>query len=521
MKQSGSLSFLKKHFPLILLAGIILLAAFFRFYQIASLPPALHPNEALFGNQALMLLTQNKLSLGGDLGTTGVLFIGLQALALWVLKVSEWSLRIVPAFFGTLAVLTTFLLAKEWFGRRVALIASGIMAISPWAVMMSRNGLSASLMPFFVTLGLWLATKAYRSGKMRYYVLTSIAFALGCYGYIAFILILLPLIAVTLLLSAFRRTRLPHIKQFAVATILFLLLIAPAIVVGVANRATLAKNISSVSVLSSSNSSDRMKLVANNTLDTILMFNLKGDENYRHNLGGLPLLSTFIGIMFILGILVVASRPKRLSHIVLLSSFVTLLLPAILAAGNVPNALRSAGTIPLVMILSGIGVNYLLSRWYATFPVNGVARSIGLALVMMLLCLSAYQGYKQYFVAWAQDPKTYVSYDEPLTQMAKFVNAESQARGLSGDNTYILVDGYADQTIHFLTYKKTEYTPIDDGGLRGLPLNKQPKLFIVAQDSVSRDKLDLIATKYPGGRVVSHYSPFNQEKLFYSYELNK
>ncbi|MCC7288875.1 glycosyltransferase family 39 protein [bacterium] len=521
MKQFIPPEFVKRYLPGTMLAGIIVVAVFMRFYRIVDLPPALHPNEAAYGNAALELLLNKKISFGSSVGGFSTVFVALEALALTFMKTSVWALRVVPAILSVLTVLFTYLVARSWYGRRVGLIAAGVLAVNPWAITVGRDALAAGAAPFFVVLSLWLATKAYRSRSWAWSGLLALSLALATYNYIGTALLIPALGLVLVITLIFARRRLPSIAKLGVAVAILVFLLAPSIYLAVKNSNTVTNNITSSTILSRSNNVDKLKLVGSNALDTFLMFNLKGDENYRHNLGGLPLLNTFIGIMFLLGLLFVFTRPKRLTNLTVIISFVALLLPAILTSGDVPNALRSAGALPLIMILVGVGVNYLLRRWYATFPVNNIARSVGLVLVLILLTLTAFQGYKQYFVAWAQDPKTYTSYDEPLTEMAKFLNAESGARGLSAENTYVVVSEYENQTIQFLTHKRTEYSLIGDDALRALPLNKKPKLFILGSDASAKEKLDIITVKYPGGRIVNHYSPLNQQQIFYSYELNK
>src|SRR3989338_9660055 len=95
-----------------ILAVIIPLAVFFRFYQIDSFPPGLYPDEAMNGNNALSALEAGsfKVFYPENNGREG-LFINLQAISVGLFGNNPWSLRIVSAIIGTLTVIGLYLLA--------------------------------------------------------------------------------------------------------------------------------------------------------------------------------------------------------------------------------------------------------------------------------------------------------------------------------------------------------------------------------------------------------------------------
>ena len=50
------MKFIKKHWIIISLLAILVIAAFLRLYQLPSIPPGLYPDEAMNGNNALKAL---------------------------------------------------------------------------------------------------------------------------------------------------------------------------------------------------------------------------------------------------------------------------------------------------------------------------------------------------------------------------------------------------------------------------------------------------------------------------------
>src|SRR3989338_5049749 len=201
-----------KQKTLIILLAILAIAAFFRFYHLAQIPPGLYPDVAINGNDALTALkTHNfKVFYPENNGREG-LFINLIALSFWLFGVSVWTIKIVPAIFGLLTVLGIFFLTKQLFSyfatRRaeiIALLSTLFIAVSFWHVNFSRLGFRAIMVPFilvwsfyFLFKGLDLAHR-HQTGALICLPLAGLFFGLGFYTYIAFrvapLILLVPVI---------------------------------------------------------------------------------------------------------------------------------------------------------------------------------------------------------------------------------------------------------------------------------------------------------------------------------------
>ena len=92
------------------LLAILLVAVFFRFWQLDSIPPGLYPDEAINANQSIS--EPGKIFYPENGGREG-LFINLIYLSFSLFGISLWSLKFIPALIGVLTVLGLYLLAKE------------------------------------------------------------------------------------------------------------------------------------------------------------------------------------------------------------------------------------------------------------------------------------------------------------------------------------------------------------------------------------------------------------------------
>ena len=130
-----------KYFLLLL---IIIIASFFRLYNLPSTPPGLYPDEAMNGNNALEANTtgEYKVFYPENNGREG-LYINIQAVFLKFLPNTPETLRLPSALFGILTVLGLYLLTGQLFKHHkykneIALLASFLLAVSFWHINFSR-----------------------------------------------------------------------------------------------------------------------------------------------------------------------------------------------------------------------------------------------------------------------------------------------------------------------------------------------------------------------------------------------
>ncbi len=518
MKRQDLQAFWQRYGTIIMVAGILLVAAFFRFWRLDSLPPGLHPDEAANGLDIFRILEKHDFRpLYNTNGPREALFFYLQAIFVATMGNTILALRMAPALIGVADVGTTYLWAKSWFGRRVALVSAFAMAVSPWAVTITRDGFRASMTPLMVTLTLWLYTVAIKRNERWRFYLAGAVFGLGFYTYLSYRLFPAALLAIVGALALWRRPFLAKwAKPLAMSLIATVIVLVPLGLYGVKHPGDLGARASGVSFLNPSlNHGHPIQTLGDTIVKTALMFNVHGDENYRQNLGGQPELNIFIGIMFILGIIVCLVNFTKPRYFALLAVFGAMLVPEVLTAEGIPHALRAIGALSPALVLAGLGVDYMLERWNVTFPINSAARLAGLGAILVLLALSAYQGYEQYFVAWANSPQTYAAYSEDAVAMGKYLLDHP----FNGEH-YVVIDGYTDKTVYYLTHNHVTYDRLDASDIAKVPLDGKPKLFIVS-NSNHNDALKAFRARFPGGELLPQYSHFSGSELFLVYQVTK
>lgn len=537
-RQASYQKFAKKYGVWILLGLIVLVGVLFRFYQLSSLPPGLHPDEAANGQDIFRMFSGDIRPLYATNGPRESLFFFAQGFFVKILGNTVLALRLAPALFGVLAIIAVYYWGKDWFGQRVGLLAAFFMAVNPWVVIISRDGFRASMTPLMVALVAYFAGRAIKTKQTHYYIGVGIFLGLGAYTYTAYQLMIAAVVGLAGYVLIFRRHWLKgQGKNIAAAILAFSIVLAPLGIYTVRNKDAAARAGGTSFLNKSLNKGKPLATLWDSTQKTLLQYNFRGDDNARHNVPNEPLLNTFVGIMFILGILVALYSIGHARYAAILFIAAAMMLPAALTAEGLPHGLRSIGSAPAVMILAAIGLSYFIGRWYAIFPINSFARNIGLGLVVLLMAATLVQGYFAYFRAWAGNPDVYDAYAEDMVQLANYTNANYEGAG--APKVFMVVDGYSIRTVDFLTRAKADYAKqkndenyglkygtgwerLEWGDVKGLPLTTQPTVFLVQKNEHSEEVLSVLKAKFPQGKLTEQYSPaFANRTLFYVFEVNR
>src|SRR3989304_1231593 len=149
---------------------IVVIASFLRFFSISTNPPSVTWDEASWGYNAYSIGIGGRDEFGRFLPLTYLESFGdfkppvyayLSVLPVKIFGLNEFSTRFTSALFGILTVLLTYFLTKRVFSsssklESLPLLAAGLLAISPWHILLSRAAFEANVATFFIVLGVLL-----------------------------------------------------------------------------------------------------------------------------------------------------------------------------------------------------------------------------------------------------------------------------------------------------------------------------------------------------------------------------
>lgn len=459
--------------------AIVLLATFFRLYHLGSTPPGLYPDEAMNGNNAVQALEthQYKIFYPENNGREG-LFINIQAILISVFGNHAWALRIVSAFVGILTVWGLYFLTKRLFNRQIALIASFLMAVSFWHVNFSRIGFRAIMAPLFLVWMFYFLWRGLSTTQKFPFIMSGVMLGLGFYTYISFRIV--PLAVLLVLLAywnfiykdfakrkpdSYRFLRRHLFMGVLTMAITAFIMILPLLSFYSQNPQDFLGRTSQISVFSSTNP---IKALVVNTLQTFGMFNFAGDNNWRHNIASAPEIFWPVGIFFVLGLAFSIFKLIRLkrshghfstAHVLLLSIFLVGLLPVVISNEGLPHALRAIIVVPIVYIFAALGIWHFFEKlqdWYSFHDPHSREKKLVSAFVIIVLLISiAFVEFNRYFNQWGKNPAVASEFNASYLKLADKLNNLPTTI-----NKYVVV------------------APRGSARVNGLPLDAQPVMFL-------------------------------------------
>ena len=440
----------KKLSIIIILLIILAIASFFRLWQLSVIPPGLYPDVAMNGNDAINALkTGNfKVFYPENNGREG-LFINLIALSFSIFGPSIWSMKIVASIFGILAVLGLYLVTKEIFlntaleakAEIIALLSSFFLAVSFWHTLFSRIGFRAIMVPFILVFGIYFLLKGFRTKKLSDFIVAGIFLGAGFHTYIAFRMAVIILAAIFFLkIIDYLKNNKPEIRwswwwnkmlikdgwwKVKIFLLVIFLVALPIGIYFLHNPQDFMGRAVGVSIFSQESP---IRTFFWSLTVHLGMFNFHGDDNWRHNFSGYPMLPWSVGILFLLGIGISTKKlidpfikregSEFIVYSLLFTWFFAMLLPGVLTYEGIPHALRVVGVIPVVYIFAALG------GWWAYEQLCKIIKNRRLLLIICLLFLIAvgFSEFHKYFFSWAKNPNVEGAYTKKFADLGYYLN---------------------------------------------------------------------------------------------------
>jgi len=447
---------------LTILAFILMVAAFFRLYDLDGAIPVLFYDEGGQGLDALDILAGHpSLFFSRSFGKEP-LFIYLVTPFVALLGRAILAVRLPAALLGTLTVLTTYLLVKELFrsdgerrSQRMALLTTLFLAISYWHITLSRIGFRANTMPPLEALSFLFLWRGLRTKRPWCYALSGLFLGLTLYTYVAARFV--PFFFLLLFLLLVRRGGLytTSWRPWALLFLTALLVFAPLGFYFLIHPADFFQRASLVWIHINVSGRERLLLVLKSVFYNFGLFGFVGDNNWLYNIKGRPLLSPPLALLFWLGVLLSIKRWRQPRYLFLLLWLPVMVLPSIIALDPIPHSTRSCGTIPLTYIFPSLVIVEVLDlrrRWPGIWrSAVRILQPAFALLVIALLFYTSYSAYRDYFVIWAQRDEVYWAFDGQVTELAHRINEDDDPQVV-----YLFPVNYGFKTLYGAHYR--DYT---------------------------------------------------------------
>ena len=491
---------------LLLFAGVVLLAAFFRLHQLDTIPPGLFIDEAQDGLDASAIQHGEHFPVYIEGGTVKgrsrePLFHYVMAGVFAAFGTTVTTIRLTSALIGIVTVAVFFLLCERLFGLRVAFIAATLLAVCRWHVTFSRIGLRAITLPLCIVLALVAFSALLRRRTAPSALIFGATLGLGLYSYPSYWIVPAAL-AVLLLMALWRERRVPVCSVAFVSVLAagaFLVTAAPLIVYAMRKPDYyFARAVETADPLPEADGS--IFTVRDNLQRVLFMLHFRGDRQARHNLPGRPLLDPIMGVAFVIGLYVSlrtlpTDPPRKLG--VLLFWLLPLLPSAVTSAA--PHAMRSLGAVPAVCLISAMGISAVMDAAGRSAALRA-ARFPSLLAVAVLAIVTAWN-YDDYFREWGHDR---VVAEEFSGDIPRFF---SYCADLAKENdVYVCPYVYYSPNIQFLSLARQAPLKLIDSeaafGTDGIA--QRDRVFICEEPAVNM----LVEKLYPGSEKLGNYSTY-------------
>ena len=370
---------------ILLLAGIVLLAFFLRFYKVTEIPPSLNWDEVSIGYNAYSILKTGRDEWGvflpihfkayGEFKLPVQIYASIPGIAIFGLN--ELGVRITPVIYGTLTVLFLFFLTRALFKKdEIGFMAAFFLGVSPWHIQLTRASFESSFAAFWIVLGLWFLVKGF--DKHKWIIFSIIPLAVSIYTYnSARIFTPFFLLAIVFI---YRQTFLKFRKEIIISILIFIAAMLPLVPSLFSGERTARFKLVSVTDdpgliprINESRGKSSLpwplpRLIHNKvtyvsfyvTQNYLAHFNpdflfISGAPHKQHHVQGVGELYWVQAPFLFLGLYFLFKKRHPFKWLVILGSLIAFI-PVSITNDSIPHALRTLIAVPFYAILTGFGI---------------------------------------------------------------------------------------------------------------------------------------------------------------------
>jgi 4-amino-4-deoxy-L-arabinose transferase-like glycosyltransferase len=452
--------------------AILTVACFFRFYRLGEVPPGIDLDEARNGVEVLRVLAGSHPIFFTAFDPREPAFIYSLAIAVKALGHTALAMRVTGAAWGLAGVALTYLLARQWFGRGVALLATAGMAASLWDLAMSRWAeRDITLLPPLL-LFLFFLWRGFERRSSVNFVLAGVCASLCAYAYVA--ARVLPVLILVLLAGQLLLARDSVVRCWqgllggAAASALT---VAPLAASFARRPEVFFGRISQINSLGQPIPGMVPESVGQTVLNTLGMFFVRGDVNWRDDVAAQPVFSWWLAVPFGIGLLWTfryalrpagdvrsqlgersVSAPPLYPCLWLMLWHIALLVPAFLSRPS-PQFDRTIGAAPSSYMLLAIGI----AASCAWLKRRGLG-SVGLGLAVALIALLCVDTYRAYFQIYPGDDRPRHVFEYGQTSVAAVLNQ----RQPTPERTFIFLGYQSGTAVRYLAAQYEGATWMED-----------------------------------------------------------
>ena len=380
-----------------------------RFFDLQTIPPFVHGDEAYFGLDAIRVL-QGQISnlFGTGFQDIPILSVVPQAIVMRWFGSDLFGLRLSSVITGTLTIPLLYLLARLMVSRPVALFVALLLAVSSWDIHFSRVGLDNVQISPLQVLAAYLLLRAMRTRRYLDFGLCGLATGLSVYLYYSarIVPVIVGVFLVYKLLTERAFLRQTGV-QVAVLILAALVIAAPQLGYFVSRSHSFVAHMRGVfignNLLHASGGDPNATLadvLPNQVRRMLLGYNYYPDTSGQYGTHQ-ALLDSTTALFFLIGLGYAMAHLRQEGYALLVIWFWCIFVFAGVLIVGPPNAPRLLGVLPALCLLAGVTVHRAAQQ--LTRPRWRVAWSPVYGMMLPLVAVIAYANYNDYFRRYVPD----------------------------------------------------------------------------------------------------------------------
>jgi 4-amino-4-deoxy-L-arabinose transferase-like glycosyltransferase len=407
------------HFPIAVF--LLLIAAFFRTWQLGTTPPGMHAEE-LVNAQISDRLRDGALSVIYDEvhPAREGLYYGLLALSTTLFGRGLILWRLPSVWLSMLSLAITLRLMRRLFGIRVALMAVGLMAVAFWPVWIGRTVQHVALMPLVTSAVVYSLTRAYLAPRKTeaslWFTVGGLALGIAQYVHVtAWTLVVLLFAFLIYRFAVSREEMRQHLGNVIYALVLTLIICLPLLIFLVRHPGVREP----VPVTSQPG---LIAEIPERLVISLAGLVLRGDMLPWHNLPGRPVLDPVVAALAVVGIGVALARWRHPAYGLALLWLAIGLIPTAFLPQK-PDFEFMAVILPIVFAFPAIGLRAILQLVRQRLRDREALAALPVGAAVGLLILgNAVWTYNDYFRRWPALGDVRLNYQADLGLLAHYLD---------------------------------------------------------------------------------------------------
>ena len=291
--------------------------------------------------------------------------------------------RLVAGLFSLGLIAAIYFLGNQFGGVLLGVGSAYLACILRWSVNWGRIGMHGITAAFFSALSAYLLLRAVKNWDLAWFFWAGLSVGAGMWFYASFRGF--PVVAGAIFLIGMC-IYFPGWKKIFLASLTFLwasfLSSAPVIQFAVLDHEAFFERSRELWLFTFHEGNEAWAVLRDSLIEHLLMFNISGDPNPRHNIPHEPMLDVITGALFIIGLAMSFTHKNRFLLIFPVWILVMILPGVLTVPWESPQSLRSIGVMPAVIVISVLPIVVFIDRGRSALSSLGHRFTITLAVIV-------------------------------------------------------------------------------------------------------------------------------------------